>query len=129
MNSSTGRVETGAVAGVVRLLSDARLATLASAAVTAVVRGLGVGVVVLIMLALPFSFVPLRSWDRRGSMFSRSRILLLCDVIMTLVVMGLLVAVVGIPEFAVGYAGASTALFGVILGRRWALPVSALFAN
>jgi signal transduction histidine kinase len=126
MSSSTERVETGAVAGVVRLLCDARLATLAGAAVTAAVRGIGGSVVALIVLALPFSFVPLRSWDRRGSLFSRSRILLSCDVIMTLVVMGLLVAVVGIPEFAVVYAGASTALFGVVLGRRWALPVSVL---
>ena len=127
MSSASESMHTDAVAGVVRLLCDARLATLAVAALTASVDAAG-GAVVFILLALPFSFVPLRSWDRKGSMYSRSRILLGCDIVMTVVVMALLVVIFHVPEIGAVYACATTALFGVVLGRRWALPVSALLA-
>ncbi|RYV52224.1 sensor histidine kinase [Pengzhenrongella frigida] len=128
MSAEGEDAETGAVAGVVRLLCDARLATLCVAALTAAMDDAG-GAVLFIVLALPFSFVPLRSWDRRGAMFARSRILLWCDVLMTLVVMGFLVVTFGIPEIGAIYACATAALFGVVRGRRWAAPVSAALAT
>lgn len=120
--------ESAAIAGVVRLLCDVRLAALAVAAgLVAFGQGRGGPVMtLLILLALPFSFVPLRSWDRNGEALGRSTILLVCDTVMSVFVVGGLVGVVGQPEIGAVYAGATSALLGVVVGVRWAVPVGAL---
>ncbi|MBD7918394.1 hypothetical protein H9657_08905 [Cellulomonas sp. Sa3CUA2] len=106
-----------AIGRVVRLLSEVRLAVLVVCIVSGVVKGgvglLGAGIAVLAML---FSVMPARSWEQRGELFSRSGILLACDLVVTVVLLVLLPG-----ELMMVYAAATVALFAVIVGTRLAL--------
>lgn len=106
-----------AIARVVRLLSEVRLAVLLVCLVSGVVNGgvglLGGGIVVLAML---FSVMPARSWEQRGELFSRSGILLACDLVVTVVLLVLLPG-----ELMMVYAAATVALIAAIVGTRLAL--------
>lgn len=106
-----------AIARVVRLISEVRLAVLVLAAVSAWAGGsLSSGAALVVVVAVPFSLVPARSWEKRGEIFSRSGILLSCDLVMT----ALAVVVVG-GDLMTVYAAATVALLGVLAGTRLAL--------
>lgn len=106
-----------AIARVVRLLSEVRLAVLALATVSAWAEGqLTAGALLVAVLAVPFSLVPARSWESRGDLFSRSGILLACDLVMSVL------AVAFLPgQLMTVYAAASVALLAVVVGTRLAL--------
>jgi len=126
---SATQPETVVVAGVVRLLCDVRLTALALATISLVAWSRpSAGVLGLVLLALPFSYVPLRSWDRQGDALARSRILLWCDTIMTVVVVAVIGGPAGLGEFGAAYASATAALFGVLLGARSAAGVGIALA-
>lgn len=106
-----------AIGRVVRLISEVRLAVLVLAAVSASAGGsLSIGGALVVVVAVPFSLVPARSWEKRGELFSRSGILLSCDLVMTV----LTVVVVG-GDLMTVYAAATVALLGVLAGTRLAL--------
>jgi len=106
-----------AIGGVVRLLCEVRLAILVVAFVSSVVQAtitpLGV---LMVAVAAPFSYVPARTWERRGDLLSRSGILLACDLVTTVIV---LLALQG--ELMMVYAAATVSLLGVVVGMRLAL--------
>ncbi|MBO3088548.1 sensor histidine kinase [Cellulomonas dongxiuzhuiae] len=115
--ATTDRADHLAIGRVVRLLSEVRLAVLVVCIVSGVVKGgiglLGAGIAVLAML---FSVMPARSWEQRGELFSRSGILLACDLVVTVVLLVLLPG-----ELMMIYAAATVALFAAIVGTRLAL--------
>ncbi|MGY4643330.1 sensor histidine kinase [Cellulomonas sp. URHB0016] len=109
-----------AISRVVRLVSEVRLAVLIIGFASALAsRSVGVVGIVTVVVAVPYSLVPARSWERRGDLLSRSGILLACDVVMTVLV----VLVLG-GELMVVYGAATVALMGVIVGTRMACGVA-----
>ena len=121
--------ETAVVAGMVRLLCDVRLTALALATISLVAASRpSAGTLGIVLLALPFSYVPLRSWDRQGDALARSRILLWCDTIMAVVVVFVIGGPARLGEFGAVYASATAALFGVVLGMRSAIAVAIVLA-
>ena len=82
-----------AVAGVVRLLAEVRLAVLLLALVAAAWGQ--VATVGWVLVVAPFSYVPARSWPKHGQVISRSGILLACDLIATTLVVVLVPGVLG----------------------------------
>jgi len=114
-----------AVGSVVRLMCHLRLAVLALGVVTAVAAGDLTGAALLVtVLAVPFSYVPARTWDRRGEQLSRSGILLACDLAITAIV----IAVMPGLEPVVIYACATAALFGATVGLQLAIVMGAPIA-
>lgn len=115
-----------AASGVVRLLCDVRLGALAVAVVVLVLRADDGDTysALLILLALPFSFVPLRTWDRSGEALVGSRILLGADTAMSAIVVAVLGGPARLGEFGAVYAGATLALLGVMIGWRWSVPAA-----
>lgn len=114
-----------AIGSVVRLLCHLRMAVLALSAVTAFVAGqLTGGALLITALAVPFSYVPARTWDRRGEHLSRSGILLAADLVITAIVIAVM------PDFqpVVVYAAATVALFGAAVGLSLALVMAAPIA-
>lgn len=106
-----------AIAGVVRLLCDVRLAVLALGFASLLADAAAVGPALVIgVLAAPFSYVPARSWERRGELISRSGILLAADMAATVIV---LFALRG-SQFMPIYGAATVALLGVTVGTRLA---------
>lgn len=106
-----------AVGGMVRLLSEVRLTIIAIAVVLGQIEtGIDVSQAVVVLTVLPFSFVPARSWDRWGALFSRSGILLACDLIATCILVAVLPS-----DLLLVYVAATVALLGLIVGWRLAL--------
>lgn len=110
-------LENKAMGRFVRILCDARLAALALTAVLAAVGQAGL-VPFIILFALPFSWFPVRYWDQRGAQILTSRILLFCDVAMTLTVTFVLRATT--DQFFVHsvYLVVSLILWGLALDMR-----------
>lgn len=106
-----------AIARVVRLISEVRLAVLVLATVTAWADGtLTSAALVVVVVAVPFSVVPARSWESRGELLSRSGILLACDLVITV-----LVVILVSGQLMAVYAAATVALLGVVVGTGLAL--------
>lgn len=106
-----------AIGGMVRLLSEVRLIIVAIAVVISQIEtGLDVSQVVVVLTVLPFSFVPARSWNRWGAVFSRSGILLACDLVATCILVAVLPS-----DLLLVYVAATVALLGLIVGWRLAL--------
>lgn len=106
-----------AIAGVVRLLCDVRLAVLALGFASLLADAAAVGPALVIgLLAAPFSYVPARSWERRGALISRSGILLAADMAVTVIVVFALRG----SQFMPIYGAATVALLGVTVGTRLA---------
>ena len=122
--SDAASLETSAIAGVVGFICDARLATLAALVVVATVRE-PQPALLLVLLAIPFSWLPLRWWSARPALFAQGAQFLVSDVVMTLVVVTAALASDAQPALTVAYVIESAALIGVMLpGRRaaaWAL--------
>ncbi len=107
-----------ALGRVVRLLCEVRLAILVLGVVSAFAsRSTGAASLIIALLAAPFSYVPARSWDRRGPVLSRSGILLAGDMVTTVVV----VLALRSAELGTVYASAGVALLGAMVGTRLAL--------
>lgn len=118
-------VDVEAIGSVVRLLCHVRLAVLALGVLDAMVSGTFTRVALAIsLLAVPFSYVPARTWQRRGHQLSRSGILLAADLAITAIVLWVM------PGFApmVMYAAATVALFGAAVGFRLAVVMAAPIA-
>ncbi len=108
-----------AVAGVVRLLAEVRLAVL----VLVVVLGVGdFGALLPVLATVPFSYVPARSWEKHGQLISRSGVLLASDLVATAVV-----AVLVPSPLSEVYVLATVTLFGVVVSWRLALVMAAPF--
>ncbi|PVU82340.1 hypothetical protein DDP54_04270 [Cellulomonas sp. WB94] len=108
-----------------RLLCHVRLAVLALGVLDAVVSGTLTGVALTFsVLAVPFSYVPARTWQRRGDQLSRSGVLLAADLVITAIVVWVT------PEFEpmVMYAAATVALFGAAVGFQLAVVMAAPIA-
>jgi signal transduction histidine kinase len=118
-------LEVEAIGSVVRLLCHVRLAVLALGVLAAVVSGTLTGVALAFsVVAVPFSYVPARTWQQRGDRLSRSGILLAADLVVTAIVVWVT------PEFEpmVMYAAATVALFGAAVGFRLAFVMAAPIA-
>ncbi|MGV8977009.1 MAG: sensor histidine kinase [Cellulomonas sp.] len=125
---ATGRepeVDVESIGSVVRLLCHVRLAVLALGVLDAVVSGTLTGAALAVsILAVPFSYVPARTWQRRGDQLSRSGILLAADLVITAIVLWVTPAF----EPMVMYAAATVALFGAAVGFQLAVVMAAPIA-
>ncbi|TRW43527.1 sensor histidine kinase [Georgenia yuyongxinii] len=123
-----GSLETASITGAVQFVCDARLATLAALVVLEATARPSPLLVVL-LLAIPFSWLPLRYWAARPQLFSDDRRFLLSDALMTLVVAGAAGAAGAGNALTAAYVLVSAALLGILLPRwralAWAVVVSA----
>jgi len=102
-----------------RLLAEVRLAVLVLAVVSALDQ---VHLAVLVLFAVPLSYIPARSWERHGQVIARSGILLACDLVATVAV------VVVVPQLlGAVYVFATMTAMGVIVGWRLTLVMAAPF--
>jgi signal transduction histidine kinase len=100
------------VAGIVRLLCDLRLASIAVSVLVAGSSDEPLWVLGALLLALPLSYIPLRHWDRIASRIMGSRTLLLLDAAYT----SLLLIVVENPDVLLIYTVCTPLLGGLVFG-------------
>lgn len=127
MSSAEPRVEAHAVeivdienrvfSRVVGILCDARLATLAMTVISAAAGWAG-WEILIVLLAIPFSWFPLRYWQARGTELMHSRTLLLCDVLMTVIVSMFVRTATDQVYLQSTYLVVSIALWALLLGPR-----------
>lgn len=94
---------------VVKALCDLRLAALALLALTEALVGARTWTLVVLLLAIPLSYLPLRRWESLGSRWVRTRWFAYVDsAVLVVVLVGF-----GVGSSALVYAGATLALTGV----------------
>jgi len=116
--------DTLAIAYIVRLLCLVRLVTAALALIALLTASDASRLtsILIIILALPLSYFPTRTWNTLGEKISTSGILLACDMAYT----AILIAVNGGNQFIYLYAIATAALYGTIVQIMLALGMSAV---
>jgi signal transduction histidine kinase len=104
--------DAGRVAGLVRLLCDVRLASIAVSVLVAGLSQEPAWVLGALLLALPLSYVPLRYWDRVGARIMGNRSLLLLDAAYT----SFLLVVLENPDGLLLYIVCTPLLGGLVYG-------------
>jgi signal transduction histidine kinase len=104
--------DSGRVAGLVRLLCDVRLASIAVSVIVAGIADEPAWVLGALLLALPLSYVPLRYWDRIGPRIMSNRALLLLDAAYT----SFLVVILENPDGLLLYTVCTPLLGGLVFG-------------
>jgi len=107
-----GSRDAGRVAGLVRLLCDLRLASIAVSVIVAGISHEPAWVLGALLLALPLSYLPLRYWDRLGPRIMANRALLLLDAAYT----SFLVVVLENPDGLLLYTVCTPLLGGLVFG-------------
>lgn len=110
-------IENKVFSRVVGILCDARLATLAMTVISAA-AGWASGEILVVLIAIPFSWFPLRYWEAQGTALTRSRTLLLCDVLMTVIVSMFVRTATDQVYLQSAYLVVSIALWALLLGPR-----------
>ncbi|WP_127132226.1 sensor histidine kinase [Georgenia sp. SYP-B2076] len=124
---ATASLETASIAGVVRFLCDARLATLAVVMVVSATRSPDASLLIM-LLAVPLSWMPLRHWAQHPMVFARGTAYLLSEAVMTLMVLKVGWTEMGERALTTAYLLETAALFGVLLPLWRALALAAATA-
>src|SRR5690625_2299153 len=119
--------DTLAIAYIVRLLCLVRLVTAALALIALLTASDASRLtsILIIILALPLSYFPTRTWNTLGEKISTSGILLACDMAYT----AILIAVNGGNQFIYLYAIATASLSGTIVKFILDLCMYAVFVS
>ncbi len=125
--ASAADLEVVAVRSLVQILCDGRLAAVVAILLRALLDGTGGGAL-LVVLALPLSWLPLRYWSRRPDLFHRSRGFAVADAAVTVIVIALCVATSGTWELGVVYLCFSAGLAGALSRRGSAVLATSVMA-
>lgn len=118
-------LEVASIRGLVQILCDARLLAIVAILLRGVLQDAG-SAMVLILLAVPLSWLPLRYWTRRPDLFHRSRWFAVIDAVVGVLVIATAVAASGAWELGVVYLFLSAGLAGGLARRGTAVLATAL---
>lgn len=119
------QLEAASIRGLVQILCDGRLVTILAILLRVIMSGGGSGVV-LVVLAVPLSWLPLRYWTRSPWLFHRSPLFAVADALVAVIVIAVCVATAAAWELGVVYLLLSAALSGALARRGTAVLVTAV---